>query len=199
MFLSRSNDVNRHLTLNRRHIFSALMLMGIACGTVNACAKDETLPDAIRTLATEKSAAEQYGVILATVGKADTAKYVRGIQLYADAKAEFDGLIAELRFELQSGSDLGASTKFAEVLKGAAEKRIAFTSYVTTEVVEKLQSGKPGLPDVLQVVPDLVKALTDAGLAIWKAFHDAGNEQRELILKELEQLQWKSFADLAKV
>lgn len=184
------------LALQRRVFRIALILLCVAAGSVRAEADDAALPNAIRVLATEKSAAEQYGVILATVGKADTATYVRGIQLYADAKAEFDGLIAELRFELQSGSDLAASTKFADVLKGAAEKRIAFTSFVTTEVVDKLQGTKPGLPEVLEAVPELVKAITDAGLAIWKAFDDAGNDQRELILKELEQLQWKSFADL---
>jgi hypothetical protein len=34
------------------------------------------------------------------------------------------------------------------------------------------------LPDAITAVPELVKAITDAGLSIWKAFHDAGGTAR---------------------
>jgi hypothetical protein len=154
------------------------------------------LPEAMRLLAHEKSAAEQYAVILSTVGKNDAALYVRGIALYADAKAEFDGLIAQLRIELQTGQELAKSVKFNQALKGAAEKRIAFTSFVSTEV-EKLQGARPGLEDLIQVVPDLIKAITEAGLSIWNAFRGARKEHRDSILNELELMQWRPFAELA--
>ena len=138
----------------------------------------------MRFLAHEKSAAEQCAVILSTVGKNDAALYLRGIQLYADAKAEFDGLIAELRIELQTGQEPAKSTKFNQALNGAAEKRIAFTSLVSSEV-DKLQGARPGLEDLIQVVPDLVKAITEAGLSIWNAFRGARKERRDAILNEL--------------
>jgi hypothetical protein len=35
-------------------------------------------------------------------------------------------------------------------------------------------------------------------LSIWKAFRDAGKERRDAILNEVEHLQWRSFAELAK-
>jgi hypothetical protein len=108
-----------------------------------------SLPEAMRFLAHEKSAAEQYAVILSTLGKNDAALYVRGIELYADAKAEFDGLIAQLRIELQRGQEPAGSVKFNQALKGAAEKRIVFTSFVSGEV-DKLQGARPGLEDLIQ-------------------------------------------------
>jgi hypothetical protein len=150
----------------------------------------------MRFLAHEKSAAQQYAVILSTVAKNDAVLYVRGIALYADAKAEFDGLIAQLRIELQTGQEPAKSVKFNQALKGAAEKRIAFTSFVWSEV-DKLQGARPGLEDLMQVVPDLVKAITEAGLSIWKAFREARKEGRDAILNELELLQWRPFAELA--
>jgi hypothetical protein len=156
-----------------------------------------TLSDAIRFFAHEKSAAEQYAVILSTVSKNNVPLYVRGIRSYADAKAEFDALIAELRFDLQSGQEPARSAKFNEALKAAAEKRVAFTSFVSDEI-DKLQGARPGLPDVIQAVPELVKAITDAGLSIWKAFHESAKERRDAILNELEHLEWRSFAELAK-
>ncbi len=146
-----------------RRLFVAAVLVSLLSISARAQQSEPgTLSDAIRFLGHEKSAAEQYGVILITVAKDNPGLYVRGIKLYADAKAEFDGLIAELRFDLQSGEDPARSAKFNEVLKEAAEKRIAFTSFVSAEV-DKLPGARPGLPDVVQAVPELVKAITDAG------------------------------------
>ena len=155
------------------------------------------LSDAVAVLEKERSAAEQYAVILATVGRKDANLYVRGIQLYADAKAEFDGLIAALRIDLTEGRNPAQSQKFAAALQGAAEKRIAFTNFVSDQVVGKTEGAKPGLVDVVKVVPDLVKAITDAGLAIWDNFTKANKERRDAILNEIDHLRWRSFADLA--
>src|ERR1700730_4720925 len=143
MILSRSKATGpqRSNALNRRLFLLGLAIPGILAGSSKAeraTAPNETaLSEAIRFLAHEKSAAEQYAVILATVGKTDTAQYVRGITLYADAKAEFDALIAELKFDLTAGQDPARSPKFTEALQRAAEKRVAFTSFVSHEVVDK--------------------------------------------------------------
>ena len=155
-----------------------------------------TLSDAVAVLEKERSAAE-HAVILATAGRKDIGLYVRGIQLYADAKAEFDGLIAALRIDLIEGRNPAQSQKFAAALQGAAEKRIAFTNFVSDQVVGKTEGAKAGLADVVKVVPDLVKAITDAGLAIWDNFRKANKERRDAILNEIDHLRWRSFADLA--
>ena len=182
-----------------------LLLMGFAFSIVAggpaaraASSSEAALATAVGVLTREKSAAEQYAVILVTAGKSDTALYVRGIQLYADAKADFDAMIAELRFDLTTGQDPANSTVFTGALLGAAEKRIAFTSFVSHEVVDKVKGAKPGLPDVISAVPELVKSITESGMSIWKAFHDAGKERRNAILSEVDQLRWRSFGDLAK-
>ena len=195
-------DAYRRMVMNRRLLLLALLLAGIGSEPGKAeqpePSSEATLAKAVGVLAHEKSAAEQYAVILATAGKSDTALYVRGIQLYADAKAEFDAMIAELKFDLTTGQDPVHSAVFTGALQGAAQKRIAFTSFVSHQVIDKLKGTKPGLPEVIQAVPDLVNAITDSGLSIWKAFHDASKERRDAILVEVDHLQWRSFADLAK-
>jgi hypothetical protein len=90
------------------------------------------------------------------------------------------------------------SAVFTGSLQPAAEKRIAFTSYVSREIVDKIKGARPGLPEVITAVPDLVKSISDAGLAIWKAFHDADKERRDAILSLVEQLRWLPFDELAK-
>jgi hypothetical protein len=156
-----------------------------------------SLSDAVGVLEKERSAAEQYAVILATVGRKNVDAYVRGIQLYADAKSDFDGLTSQLRFDLIEGHDPTKSPKFASALEAAAKSRIAFTNFVSDEVVGKIEGAKPGLIDVVKVVPELVTAVTDAGLKIWDAYRNAGKERRDAILGEIDRLRWKSFADLA--
>ena len=205
MFSSQSKTVDTRASLHiidRRLLLLGFAFISILGGRGNAQqaapSSDAMLSNAVRVLAYEKSAAEQYAVILATVGKSDTARYVRGIRLYADAKAEFDAMIAELKFDLTTGQDPERSAVFSGALQGAADKRVAFTSFVSHEVVDKVEGARPGLPGVITAVPELVKAITDAGLAIWKAFHDAGKERRDAILTEVDHLQWRSFADLAK-
>jgi hypothetical protein len=202
MALPQTGNVHCSLHINRRLLVLGLVLTGISGGPGGAQqatpSAEAILGRAVGDLRREKTAAEEYAVILATVGKADIGSYVRGIQLYADAKAEFDALIAELKFDLTTGQDPARSAVFTGALQEAAEKRVAFTSFVKREVVDKVPGARPGLPDVITAVPQLVKAITDAGLAIYKAFHDAGKERRDAILNEIEHLQWKSFAELAK-
>jgi hypothetical protein len=181
-----------------RRLFVTAALVSLLCIAVRAQQTEPgTLSDAIRFLGQEKSDAEQYGVILITVAKDNAGLYLRGFKLYADAKSDFDGLISELRFDLQNGQDPAKSAKFKEALKAAAEKRVAFTSFVSGEV-DKRGGARPWLPDVITVVPELVKAISEAGLSIWKAYHDASKERRDAIMNELERLEWRSFGELTK-
>jgi hypothetical protein len=157
-----------------------------------------TYSDAVKVLAREQSDAEQYAFILDRFGKNDTSRYVLGITRYADAKADFDGLIEALKTDLIEGRNPSNSPKLGEALHTAAEKRIAFTTFVADQVVGNKEGAKGLLPDVVKVVPDLIKALTDAGLSIWKEYSGAGKERRDAIRDELDHLKWKPFADIAK-
>jgi hypothetical protein len=198
---ARAADVCRRVIIDRRLLLLGCALASIALRPSRAeqpTSSNEALGKAVGVLAREKSAAEEYAVILATVGKSNTALYVRGIQLYADAKAEFDGLIAELKFDLKTGQDPARSAGFTEAVRGAAEKRVAFTSFVSHEVGDKVGGTRLGLPAVIIGVPELGKAIREAGQAIWSIFHDASNERRDAILSEVDQLRWRSFAELAK-
>ncbi len=93
-----------------RRVFLAAVLSAAFSGWLRAQPSSAgTLSEAIEVLTHEKSAAEQYGMILITVAKDNAGLYLRGFKLYADAKSDFDGLIAELRFALQSGQEPATS------------------------------------------------------------------------------------------
>ena len=70
-----------------------------------------TFADAIRVLGHERSVAEAYGMLLDTHGKKDMSRYVEGIRLYSEAKADFDGLLEQLKYnlnEIKQASSAGA-------------------------------------------------------------------------------------------
>ncbi len=69
---------------------------------------------------------------------------MHGIQLYADAKAEFDGLIAQLRLDIIEGRDPTKSAKFDAALQAAAKSRIAFTNFVGDEIVPENRGREAG-------------------------------------------------------
>jgi hypothetical protein len=150
-----------------------------------------------RGIGTRESATEQYAVMLDRFGKTDTARFVQGITHYAEAKADFDGLIEALKTDLVQRRDPTTSSRFGEALRVAAEKRIAFTSFVE-EVIGNKEGAKGWIYDAIRVVPDLVRALTDAGVTIWREFHDARKARRDQILNQIDHLKWKAFADIVK-
>ena len=102
----------------------------------------KTYSEAVQFLAHEQSAAEQYAVILDRFGKNDASRYVQGITRYADAKADFDGLIEALKTDLIEGRNPRSSPKLGDALRTAAEKRVAFTSFVADKVVGSTEGAR---------------------------------------------------------
>jgi hypothetical protein len=147
------------LALDRRALLVSIPLVFSTVFTRGGRAQGSDAPslsDAVGVLAKEQSAAEQYAVILATVGRKNVDAYVRGIQLYADAKSDFDALISQMRFDLVEGRDPSKSPKFSAAIEAAAKSHITFTNFVRDEIVGKTEGAKPGLIEVKVEVPDLV-------------------------------------------
>jgi len=100
-----------------------------------------TFADAIRVLGHERSVAEAYGMLLDTHGKKDMSRYVEGIRLYSEAKADFDGLLEQLKYNLNEGRDPKNSAQFEQVLEAAAQSgsRLLILSPKTSWLMRKGQ------------------------------------------------------------
>jgi hypothetical protein len=96
----------------------------IAVFAIGAGAQDSS--DGIRVMAREKSLAESFLVMLNDYGKKDVGQYATGVIRYAEAKADFDGLIAELEHELDQPRPPDQSAAFDAALKQAVDKRVCF-------------------------------------------------------------------------
>jgi len=152
------------------------------------------MSDGFRVMAREKSLAEQFLVIMNDFGRKDITQYVKGVTLYAEAKAEFDGLLTELEHELEQAMAPNQSEKFAAVLKEAVAKRVAFTSFVTDTLIPHTDGAPRGIVgDFIKGAAELVRVLADAGLAIWHEFRSGNEARRKEIKQQLEALRWPQF------
>ena len=170
-----------------------LLLVGVGACTQTTEASGS---EAFRVLAKEQSLAESYVGLWNTLGKGDFRRYADGIRLYASAKAEFDGLIEQMKQDLIQGRPLDRSTKFNTILQSAVEKRMAFTRHVDETVDAMAEGTRRGVKDYVGSAAALISALTDAGKVIWDEYQESEEVARKATLAQLDALKWKPFHEL---
>jgi hypothetical protein len=164
-----------------------------------AGAEDISLSAAIGLLDRERSYAESEAGLLKHYAAPDD---VEGRRLYALARADFDGLITELLSDLAQHQDPSVQDAFQAALRDAVTARLAFTHYADGILAGAVPKGaKPAaigeLAEALaKSVPDLVAALIDGGISIWREWRGASQDRRDDIKTRLESVRWKPFADI---
>jgi hypothetical protein len=152
--------------------------------------------EAAGILAEERTFAESDAGLLKTYAAADQAALLRGQRLYAEAKAASDGLIARFLVVLADDRDPGSALDLKQAAERAFVARLAFSHHVN-DALPDLRGTKSVLLDALaKPATDLVKALIDGGIAIWKEYR-RGNELRRATLRaQLEPHRWRAFTEL---
>jgi hypothetical protein len=164
-------------------------------GSVESEAKSvaPTRGDVIRVLAEEKTLGEAAVSLLNQYAKDKPPVYAKGIVLYAEAKAKFDGLIEQLKADLLDGRRPDQSTPFQQALQGASEKRKALFDYVVQKVVPPA-TGTKGIQERLVAAASLIPG-ADA-VTLWREFRDGKNAHREEIRRQLDAQKWLPFERL---
>jgi hypothetical protein len=152
--------------------------------------------EAAGVLAEERSFAESDASLLKTYAAADQAALLQGQRLYAEAKAASDGLIARLLAVLADDRDPASADELKQAAERAFVTRLEFSHHVN-DALPDLRGTRSVLLDALaKPATDLVKALIDGGIAVWKEYR-RGNELRRATLRaQLEAQHWRAFAEL---
>jgi hypothetical protein len=150
--------------------------------------------DAIETLAHERSLAEQGVSFLKRYAPQD----IEGRALYAQAKAESDGLIERLLADLAQGREPKPSSELSARLERAVEERLAFSRRVDAVLKRAVPEGaKPGWEDALaKSAGELVKQIFGGVIAIWHEWRSGSAERRRDMATRVEAQRWKPFADI---
>ena len=175
-------------------VFLSLFLtMVSSCNATSKESSPETKEDAFRVLGREQSLAESYVHMLNEFGKNDLDTYARGNELYAEAKAEFNGLIEFMKNKLIKAEPFDKSPDFQETMKHAVDRRIAFTTYIKEQILSKHAGEKGIATDLMGGAGELIAALTGVGKTLWQEYHAVKDTQKKELLDQLDALKWKEF------
>ncbi len=181
-------------------------LLGLALaadmGAAQGEREDQSLAKAIGAFSKEQALAEDYVGLMKTIGRVRFQDYADGIRLYATARAEFNGLIEQLKQQLIQHAPPQSSEAFEAALNSAVNHRMAFTVHVDEMVDAFKEDGhelRPGVGDYIKATGELVKILVDAGNTFWEAYSKISESKRQETIDQLESLKWKRFEQLAGV
>ncbi len=178
---------NASTNLKWRIIFLTLFLLTILF--CSSYAQDTTTEnDTFQVLGEEQSFAEDYVGILKEYGKENFNKYARGIELYAEARNKFNGLIELMKHKLSEGDSFENSPDFDNTLKTAVDKRVSFTNYLSKEIIGDSEGTRGGPMAIIGDVAKLIDSLKGVGLAIWQEYRSVNDTRREELLDQLESL-----------
>jgi len=167
--------------------------------TCQKVSKNDNFSEAIGFFAKEKSLAKSYAEIIVEFKKENIDYYGKGVLLYANAKAEYDGLIEQLKANLIRDEELGGSPDFQAKLKKAAETRVAFTSFVSDKFIrDDPQRKNPLILAAIATVPELIDALNKVGKSIWQEYRNVSRERKQEIINLLNTNKWKQFHEISK-
>ena len=147
--------------------------------------------EVVHVLTEEKRLAEEGAILLHRYAKPNQALCTRGTVLYAQAKAEFDGLIGQLKVDLGEDRWPAQSPRFREALQQAVEHRQAFWDFVLQEVAIPAEAMN-GLPVRLAFKP-VLDALIGQTINVWREYRNGKSARREDICRELDAQKWLPF------
>lgn len=177
-------------------VFILLSLFLTILSSCNVTSKEfppETKEDAFRVLSREQSLAESYVHMLNEFGKNDLNTYAKGIELYSEAKAEFNGLIEFMKNKLIKAEPFDKSPDFHETMKNAVDRRMSFTTYIKEQILSKHAGEKGIATDIMGGAGELITALTGVGKTIWQEYRAVKDSQKKELLDQLDALKWKEF------
>jgi hypothetical protein len=169
-----------------------LVLMAVCAVAGSRAAEEIGWQEAVARLSQERTLAETCVGLLKKFGNAGEVD--RGALAYADAKAEYDGIIAGLDVALASRDRPASLPDLDARLQRGFAKREAFCVSVRPLVPLPAPGVKSPITDI---VSGAVGPLIDAVKAIWLRTRDDDALMRKTIEIQLEATTWPSFASIS--
>ena len=175
---------------NWSRIVFAVVALAATVGTARAAPL--SWAEAVGELAGERTKAESCAALLKGVG--DKREIARGQADYGEAKAVFDGVIAELSVALDTGQNPKSLASLDADLEKGATARAAFCQHVHDRLDAGATGRKGALEDILKAgVTPAVQSLRDAVATLYSDHRKDDELTRATIKTQLEAARWPDF------
>jgi hypothetical protein len=186
-----------------RELARFLQVAACALLPLAGSAQESSLRTAVDRLAQEKTLAESCVTILKTFADNDPMARVQGQRLYARAKADVDGLIAQLLVDLAEDRSPADVPELSRRLAALPEQRQALCHHVDAAVGQALRAQEEGARgpwlDLLTAgLGDAVGSLIEAGVEIWKEYRRADEIRRQTIAAQVQAQRWRDYVEVPK-
>ncbi|WP_058554204.1 hypothetical protein [Thiohalocapsa sp. ML1] len=154
--------------------------------------------DLFEILATERALGEGHARLLHEHGGADPNLYTRGLVLYIEAKAAFDGLIESAKAALTAGRGVDDVHDLDLKIRAAVARRTALVGLVRDELLPPGGGTRDGFaPSGLLDPGALIGGLLEGIAAMLRERREAADVRRKETLTQLDGLKWRAFEALA--
>jgi hypothetical protein len=176
----------------RRALWLTALIVGSVAWAVSA--QDIGWQEAVARLAQERTLAETCVALLKKHGQKNVGAIERGRLAYADAKAEYDAIVAGLDVALARNEQPASLPDLEARLRRGFDKRQVFCASVERLVPPPPKGVKSPFADI---VGGAVGPVVDALKAIYLRSRDDDALMRGTIKTQLEDTKWPSFASVS--
>jgi hypothetical protein len=152
-------------------------------------------PEAVGQIAGQRAKAEACVALLKRYG--DDAQIARGQLTYADAKADFDAVIAGLITALSAGQTPASLPSLQAKLSSGVSGLLEFWNMVSN-LLPKMPGQKGVMDELAKIVPIelLLKALSEGVSALYSNHRSDDALTRRTIQTQLEAARWPTFSEV---
>jgi hypothetical protein len=181
------------MSVGRSALFFLAALFA-CCGTVAVGAAELDWPEAVGRLTVQRTRAETCAALLKS--HANKQQLARGEMAYDEAKADFDGVIAELNIALTQGGTPKSLQNLDASLEHGETARAKFCQDVSV-LLPKTQGERGVLGDLAkEAVKPVFQSISEGVAALYNNHRKDDELTRATIKTQLEAAKWPNFADV---
>jgi len=154
-------------------------------------------PEAVGQIAGQRAKAETCVALMKRYG--DEAQIARGQLTYADAKADFDAVIAGLITALSAGQTPASLPSLQAKLSSGVSALLEFCNMVSNLLPKTPgQKEKGVMEELAKIVPiePLLKMLSEGVSALYSNHRNDDALKRRTIQSQLEAARWPAFSEV---
>jgi outer membrane murein-binding lipoprotein Lpp len=176
---------------------AAVVSAAFLSGCITPVRVSQQMSDQVRQMAEWRDTCSQYAAWVASIQTTNTADINKARELYITASASANCFIEQVQFDLIAGSAINETnyTKAEKSLQVSTSNFLAHAQQVTG-TARKVRGPRGAIAVPLAI--STITGLVDWGMKLRANLKTADMQQRQMIVKALEEKKWKTWSEVTK-